>query len=786
MRRTNLPLLSLALPLFGLFFAAPALVRAPQGTAARPVARKAPAATDSFKTEVMPLVAKYCAGCHGAQNPTGGVSLVGVRDTASFLKSRDLWQRVAHNVRASVMPPAGLPQPTRAERDRMVAWIEGTISRAECNIQDPGRVTMRRLNRVEYNNTIRDLFGIDLQPANSFPSDDVGYGFDNIGDVLSISPLLMEKYLSAAEKVVRAAIVTPESSSPTTYYQGDKLANAGGAERGGGRILASVGEVVIEHEFPKPGEYLLRVRAYGEQAGSEPVRMAIRLDGKNLRTVSVRAAEESPEGFQEPVKVAAGKRRFAAAFLNDYYKPDAPDPGQRDRNLIVEALEIQGPMGLHGKLPPSHKRIFIAQPTPATRDETARKILGTFARRAYRRPVTAAELDRLVRIVRLAAKEGESFERGIQVAVQAALVSPHFLFRVETDPKPNDRNAKRRLNDFELASRLSYFLWSSMPDEALFDLAARKMLQDPKTLVAQVQRMLRDPKAKALSEVFGGQWLTLRRLSEVAPDPKLFPQFNDALRQAMRTETELFFREIVREDRSVLDFLDGRFTYVNEPLAKLYGLPGVKGDAFRRVSLAGTPRAGVMTQASILTVTSNPTRTSLVKRGKWVLEQLMGTPPPPPPPDAGELKEDAKEKLTGTVRQRLEQHRKNPICASCHTRMDPIGFGLENFDAIGRWRTREGEHPVDSSGVLPGGQRFQGPTQLISLLKAKQQEQFVRNLCQQMMTYALGRGLESYDRCNLDAIAKRVAAKSYRFSAIVTEVVQSDPFRMRRGDGGHS
>jgi mono/diheme cytochrome c family protein len=780
-------LLSLALPVFGLFSAAPSLVRAasPRASASRPV-KSQPARPDAFATEIAPLVKKYCAGCHGVQNPTSGVSLVGARDTAGVLKARALWQRVAANVRASVMPPQGLPQPTRAERERIVLWIEGTLSRADCNLQDPGRVTMRRLNRVEYNNTIRDLFGLDLRPADSFPSDDVGYGFDNIGDVLSISPLLMEKYLAAAEKVARAAIVTPESSSPTTYYQGEKLASAGGEAHGDGRILASVGEIGIKHEFPKAGEYLLRVRAYGDQAGSEAVRMAIRLDGKNLRTVSVTAKEEAPQSFQEPVKVAAGKHRFHVAFLNDYYKPEAPDPEQRDRNLIVEALEIQGPMGLPERLPAPHQRIFIARPTPATRDAAARKILAAFTRRAYRRPVTAAELDRLVRIVRLAAKEGESFERGIQVAVQAVLVSPNFLFRVETDPRPNDPKAQRRLNDFELASRLSYFLWSSMPDETLFDLAARKRLQDPKVLVTQVRRMLRDPKAKALSEVFGAQWLTLRRLSEVAPDPKLFPQFDDAMRRAMRTETELFFQEIVSKDRPVLDFLDGRFTYVNEPLAKLYGIPGVKGDQFRRVSLAGTPRAGVITHASILTVTSNPTRTSLVKRGKWVLEQLLGTPPPPPPPDAGELKDDAKEKLTGTVRQRLEQHRKKPICASCHSRMDPIGFGLENFDAIGRWRTREGDQPVDSSGVLPGGQRFQGPTQLISLLKAKRRDEFVRNFCEKMMTYALGRGLESYDRCNLDAIAKRVAAKGYRFSAVVTEVVQSEPFRMRRGDGGHS
>jgi hypothetical protein len=570
-----------------------------------------------------------------------------------MLKDRSVWENVAHNVGSGHMPPPGSPQPSKVQRARLAAWIRSTISAADGRLDDPGRVTMRRLNREEYNNTIRDLLGITLRPAEQFPSDDVGYGFDNIGDVLSISPLLMEKYVAAAEKIVRTAILTPEA----------------------------------------------------------------------------------------------------------------------DKSRML------------GPLPLSHQRIFICEPTPATRDECARKILTAFARRAYRRPVKKAEVDRLVRYVDMAQKEGESFERGIQLAVEACLVSPHFLFRVEVDPHPHDTRSKRPVGTYELASRLSYFLWSSMPDEELFSLAANGTLRDPKVLAAQAWRMLNDPRARALAENFAGQWLELRSLSSATPDPQRFPTFNEGLRAAMRTETLKFFEAVAKEDRSVLDFLDGRFTYLNEPLARHYGIDGVRGDQFRRVTLTGGQREGILTQASVLTVTSNPTRTSPVKRGKWVLEQLLGTPPPDPPPGVPQLADDKQVPLTGTLRQRMEQHRKNPSCATCHARLDPLGFGLENFDAVGRWRTRDGALPIDASGVLPGGEKFRGPAQLIAILKSKQ-SLFTRSLSEKMLTYALGRGLEPYDRRHVDEIARTVTANGYRFSSLITAVAQSDPFRMRRGDGG--
>jgi hypothetical protein len=682
------------------------------------------------------------------------------------------------------MPPPGVPHPTPAERERLVTWIDSTLSSAECELDDPGRVTMRRLNREEYNNTIHDLFGINLRPADTFPSDDVGYGFDNIGDVLSISPLLMEKYLVAADQVARAVIVTPEASGKTERVAKERLATAGGEVYGAARLLPNQeAEVGIEVAFPRDGEYYLRVRAFGQQAGPDPARMGFRLDGKEVYVADVKAVEATPEVYQTRVTVPAGKRRFAVRFLNDFQEPSAGFRRGRDRNLIVDVLEVQGPLGLPKLLPLSHRRIITCQPTPATHEECTRKILSAFARRAYRRPVTKAEVDRLVQIAGMAAKEGESFERGIQLAVQAALVSPHFLFRVEMDRNPKDVKTARPVGQYELASRLSYFLWSSMPDEELFALAGKGVLQNPKVLAAQVKRMLQNPRSRALVRNFAGQWLTLRRLSEVSPDPKRFPEFNDALRQAMRIETELFFAAIVKEDRSILDFLDGNFTYLNELMARHYGIENVRGNYYRRVALSGKERGGLLTHASILTVTSNPTRTSPVQRGKWVLEQLLGTPPPPPPPDVPQLEEEKQGELKGTLRQRMEQHRENPSCASCHARMDPIGFGMENYDAIGRWRTREGDQPVDSSGELPGGRRFNGPAQLIAILKGNK-EQFARSLSEKMLTYAIGRGLEPNDNCNLTEIGRSVAKNDFRFSALVTEVVLSDPFRKRRGDGG--
>lgn len=754
-------------------------------------AKSAPAGKESYQQKVAPLVAKYCLDCHSAKDPMAGISLEGFANDAAVVKARALWTRVAERVRTGEMPPKGSPQLSEAEKAQLTGWVEERMAAVDCDVKDPGRVTMRRLNRNEYNNTIRDLLGVDVRAADDFPSDDVGYGFDNIGDVLSVSPILMEKYIAAADKVVRAAIVTPDAAP--VRFEAERLNETGGdgTAAGDARNLFTNGEVTVDHAFPQEGEYDIKVRAWQQAGGPDPAKMVIRLDGKDLKTVDVTAKEQEPGLYELKTRVTAGKHRLAFAFINDFYDEKEKDRTKRDRNLLIDWVEIESPRGalLPKDLPESHRRLFIVQPDPkatdAEKEVAARKILSAFTRRAYRRPATPEEINRLVKLVKLAGKEGESFERCIQLATQAVLVSPHFLFRVELDPKPNDPQVTRSLNDWELATRLSYFLWSSMPDEQLFALAEKKQLHRPEVLAREAQRMLKDPKAKALVENFGGQWLTLRVLQNVNPDPARFPDFNNQLRADMLKETEMFFTAIMREDRPVTEFLNGDFTFLNERLAKHYGTPGITGDSFRRVELTGDQRRGVLTQASILTLTSNPTRTSPVKRGKWVLEQMLGTPPPPPPPNVPELKVEAGQMLTGTLRQKMEQHRKDPGCASCHQKMDPIGFGLENFDAVGAWRSKEGGQDIDSSGELVGSGSFNGPTQLVNILM-KKQDIFCHNFASVMMTYALGRGLEYYDRCEVDTLAKQVAKKGNKFSAFVTEIVTSKPFRMRRGDNGGS
>jgi hypothetical protein len=587
----------------------------------------------AYTRDIAPILAKYCTNCHGGKRVRGGVSLERIKTDEDARKEPKLWEAVAQNLRSGDMPPAGRPKPSAAEADKLLLWIETQTSQVDCTqVRDPGRVTLRRLNRAEYKNTIRDLVGIDFKPADDFPADDVGYGFDNIGDVLTLSPLLMEKYLAAAEKIAELAFKDPKARA----------------------------------------------------------------------------------------------------------------------NILIKRPGVK-------------------------RQDYARTVIERFTRRAYRRPVNQDEVNRLLRFVDLAISNGDSPERGLQLAVQAALVSPHFLFRVEGTPR--GRLMAFPITEYELASRLSYFLWSSMPDGELFHLAGKKTLRD--NLESQVRRMLEDPRARALTENFAGQWLQLRNLRTMTPDPGTYPAFDEKLRDAMAKETELFFEAIVKEDRSILDFLDADFTFVNERLARHYGLPGVKGEEFRRVSLAAVERRGVLTHASILTVTSNPTRTSPVKRGKWILDNILNTPPPPPPPDVPELDEQ-KGELKGSLRQRMEMHRAKPICASCHQRMDPLGFGFENFDGIGAWRTREGKFPIDPSGVLPNGQAFKGPKELVAILKTKEGE-FRRCLAEKMLTYALGRGLESYDRCAVDDICAEAARNGSRFSSLVLAVVKSEPFQKRKG-----
>ncbi len=773
--------------LIATFVIAPGVLLYSAGAGQKPKKPIANTSASSFEREILPVLKQYCIGCHGKTNPAGGVSLVGVTTDAGVIASRERWEQVLRNVQVGTMPPAGLPHPSEPARLRFMGYLEGIFRKLDCRVQDPGRVTMRRLNREEYNNTIHDLMGIDLRPADDFPSDDVGYGFDNIGDVLSISPLLMEKYISAAEKIARAAILAPEDVLKVDGFDGSQISSiSAGIFANGGRILATNGAMWVDYDFAKPGKYTIKIDAFGQQAGNEPPNMVVKLDDKEIYATGVKNVERTPASYTTPVQISSkGKHRVSIEFTNDFYDPNAKSVNRRDRNLIVNRMEIKcEDSGLPDVLPASHRRILFTSHKDRNRQEVAKQILKAFVGRAFRRPATENELRRLVKYVVVAEEQGESFERGIQLAVQATLCSPYFLFRVE-QPAPANAKGAVDLSPYELASRLSYFVWSSMPDEELLAAAAKGTLKNPEVLAHQAKRMLKDPKAKGMTQNFAGQWLQLRKLAIVNPDTALFPAFTPQLRQSMKRETELFFDEVVRQDRSILDFIDGKFTYVDGELAKFYGIPNIDDKEFHRVQLVGDQRLGILTQASILTVTSNPTRTSPVKRGKWILENILGTPPPPPLPNVGELEDDKKtgKALVGTLRQRMEQHRKNAICASCHSRMDPIGFGMENFNAVGQWRDKEGMDKIDSSGTLPGGQSFQGPVQLIRLLKTKQ-SLFVHNFAEKMLTYALGRGLERTDRCHVEAVMKAAQQQNFRFSAVVTAIVQSDAFRKRRTGGG--
>ena len=736
----------------------------------------------AFAQQVSPLLKSHCLKCHSGAEPRGELSLQPLTKAGSFVTQRKTWLKVVRRLRAGDMPPEDAPQPQPDKLASAIESMEAALSNVDCTkLNDPGRVTIRRLNREEYKNTIRDLLGIDLKLAEDFPEDDIGYGFDNIGDVLSTSPLLLEKYVDAAEKIAEQVIFTPETiEGPKHTFAADQM-QGGQLIPGGVRALNSVGRVFVEHEVPLAGRYLIRVKSFAQQAGPELAKIAMVVDRETFKIVEVDAEEDRPQDYVGQVILTSGKHSLGVQFLNDYYNPQAANADDRDRNLRVVSLELVGPIDeALQKAPAAHRRIVFQNPTPKTHDACVRDVVRRFASRAFRRPAKDIEVGRLAALATMAERSGDSFEAGIRLAVQATLVSPHFLFRGETDPQPDNPKESHPVSEYELASRLSYFLWSTMPDEKLFQQASKGTLR--KNLDVEVRRMLSDPKSQALVENFGGQWLQTRRLVEATPDPDRFPGFNDALRAAMAKETELFFSEVMRKDLSVLEFLDGKFTFLNEPLARHYGMTDIQGDQFRRVKLDGKQRSGVLTHASVLTITSNPTRTSPVKRGKWILEQILGETPPPPPPDVPELEEGKAQEQAGTLRERLELHRSKAICASCHRQLDPLGFALENYDAVGAWRNKEGNHTIDASGELPDGTKFQGPAQMKSILKNRS-DQIRRALAEKMLTYALGRGLEYYDECAVRQMVRELTESDDRFSSLILAVVRSTPFQMRRGDG---
>lgn len=734
-----------------------------------------------FAADVRPFFEKYCFDCHAGESAEGELDFLAYADVAAIQADRRHWERVFDRLRVGAMPPADSDQPPEDERKRVVDWLDKALFFVDCEVApDPGRVTIRRLNRAEYNNTVRDLLGIDFQPAGDFPSDDVGYGFDNIGDVLSIPPLLIEKYLAAAEQVADAAILTEDEYRLVLRVEDDALRGRdAGDGPNGTRVLASSGSVRGEFTFPSDGEYVITVEVGAEQAGDERAKFELRDDDQVLAVMDV-TGDEDPEPYRHQYRAKAGQRRIAVAFVNDYYNEEAGE----DRNLYVRAISVEGPLGPPTELPRAHRELIGIVPSDSVAvDEAARANLRNLLDRAFRRPASEDELRQYAGLAAMAVERGESFEHAMQITLQALLVSPHFLFRVETDKRDQTDDGRQALNDYELASRLSYFLWSSMPDDELFRLAEQGTLHEEAVLDQQVRRMMADPKSYALIENFGGQWLNLRRLAteDVAPDPEKFPEFDDALRRDIWHETELFLASIVREDRPLTELLTARYTFLNGRVAKLYGIEGVDGEEFRRVDLTDGRRAGLLTHASILTLTSYPTRTSPVKRGQWVLENLLGDKPPDPPPLVPGLEETQEANPNLSLRQQLEIHRADPTCASCHKLMDDIGFGLENFDAIGRWREEDGGTPLDTSGTLPTGESFSGPIELIAILSGRDRE-FAACMAEKLLTYALGRGLEYYDRCAIDQIVEDCESSGFRFSSLLTAIVRSEPFRMRRPD----
>ncbi len=761
-------------------------------TAATETAATETAATETaaieteLKTKVWPMLAEHCLDCHSGAEPAAGLTLDHMDSPLAFLKGRSLWEKAVQKMQIQEMPPPDVSSLTEADRSYLIDWIRSAMDDYECGLApNPGQVTLRRLNATEYQNTIRDLIGLNYTPAASFPGDDIGYGFDNIGDVLTLPPLLMEKYFLAAEKISQVAIQAPPPARrfETSYAGGQLLVN--GKTRQGNRslTLSSNSNATFQEQIPWAGSYQLTVTAAGDQAGSEPCEMGISVDGKLRGRRRVKNQRNSPEDFTITLRLRAGSRKIGLHFLNDFYVAAEGGRPKQDRNLILEHVALAGQKSSREQLDPntlsrSHRAIIFTAPTSQRDAELAtRQVIDRLASRAFRRIADRADGDRLVALAMSVQNEGDSFEESIRVALQAILISPKFLFRVEPPSAGTPPEKTRDLDDFELATRLSYFLWSSMPDDQLLQLAMHGQLRASDNLEKQVKRMITHKHSKALVENFAGQWLTLRKLREFKPNERLYPKWNDRVRRLVEHETMAFFAGVMRGDMSVLRLLDGDFTYMNEELAEFYGIPGVQGDHFRLVSLAGTPRGGLLTQASILAVTSNPTRTSPVRRGKWILDNLLATPPPPAPPGVPELEE--KGELSGSLRSRLEQHRSDPACANCHKLMDPLGFSLENFDAIGQYRTHERGTAIDASGQLPDGSVVRGADELRETLLSRNQDQFVRCLTEKMLTYALGRGLEYYDQCAVDKIVEELEKNDYRFGTLLMEIVRSDPFQKK-------
>jgi hypothetical protein len=794
---------------------APLDAATPQAVArtSRPPAAAAPAVTPPSRA----LLDQYCVSCHNDRLKTGNLVLTGI-DLADVSQHAPLLEKVARKLRGGTMPPEGSRRPDRQTLDAFISSLEAALDRAAAEVPNPGRVASRRLNRAEYVHAIRDLLDLEVNGAELLPTDMAGFGFDNNADVLSMTPALMSRYIAAATKISRLAVASPDNRPIMQVY---KVGFESRSARGGEELpFATLGGLAVRHVFPLDGDYTfkLRLKRNGTVSTIDGIEedehdVEIRIDHalvKRFRIggkfkgpnpgVLIAVPEDDKEGqrlhdyrmnaddeLEVRLPIKAGTRLVAAAFTNSAPSPERlgrartrGGPGDAEGNAPgIDMLYISGPFD--GKTPQqtsSRQRIFTCRPAKAAEEAPcARQILSALARRAYRRPVTEADVEPLLAIYR-EGRQARDFDAGVERALEALLASPKFLLRAEREPAATAPGSAYQLTDLELASRLSFFLWRSIPDDALIDVAARGQLKTPAVLEQQVKRMLADKRASRFMKDFSEQWLEVRNLQSLEPDAALFPAFDDSLRKAMAKETELFFESQVREDRPIQELLRADYTFLNEQLARHYGIDSVYGSHFRRVKLDDDRRRGLLGQGSVLTVTSYANRTSVVLRGKWILENVLGAPPPPPPPNVPPLKEnDGKSKPTA-LRERMEQHRNNPVCASCHARMDPLGFALENFDAIGRWRDNDMGATINSVIALQG-QKIDSPGAFREALLT-QTDEFVRTVTEKLLTYALGRGLDYYDAPTVRQLVRQLARHEGRWSALLVGIVQSQPFQMRR------
>lgn len=748
------------------------------------------------------MVSQYCSGCHNEKLRAGGLALTTL-DASHPERAAAEWEKVIVKLRAGMMPPARAPRPDPGTINAVAISLEKSLDAAAVANPNPGRPALHRLNRVEYANSVHDLLDLDIDAAADLPADDSSHGFDNMAEVLNVSPTLMESYVRAAGKISRAAIGDAGMSPIVeTYHLPATLSQNGHIE---GTPFGTRGGIVVKHNFPADGEYTFRMTLYftnntfvhGTHQKGQQLEVAI--NGERVALFDINPLMKTDDDLRTPpIRVKAGPQVVSVSFVqkvfgpvDDFVQPFAEPLGDLflGRVIGLTALPHLRDVGISGPYhatgvsdTPSRRRIFVCKPS-VRKDELpcAKRILSSLASKAYRRPLSDADIEDLLSVYE-SARAASDFEGGIRNALQLILANPQFVFRFERTPEGVTPGTNFRVSDLELASRLSYFLWSSAPDDQLIALATRGKLKDPAVLEQQVKRMIADPRSEALAINFAGQWLYLRNLQDAQPDIMLFPDFNSNLAQSMRRETELFFDSILREDHNIVDLITADYTFVDENLARLYRIPNVEGNRFRRVLITDNNRRGLLGQASILTVTSYANRTSPVVRGKWVLENLLGAPPPKPPPNVPPLKENAEGSKALPVRARLEQHRSNPVCAACHTMMDPIGFALENFDAIGAWRTRDGDADIDASGQLVDGTKVNGPASLRQAL-VNHSDAFIRTFTEKLLTYALGRGLEYYDMPAVRAIDREAAQHNNRFSSIIWGIVNSTPFQMRRAEG---